>query len=99
MSLAWGSVWRHLDDPLRDRASLVSFLALPRTQLWLNRSDLSMLGYWRQLAAHKFSICPPGNGVQTPKIFEAILAHTVPVTLRWVGWCVWAGVSLGCVLL
>jgi hypothetical protein len=76
-------MWRFLDDTLKDRVSLVAFLQLPATQKWLKRSDLGMLEYWEQLSTHKFSVCPPGNGVQTPKIYEAILAHTVPITLRY----------------
>ena len=80
--LAWGSVWRHLDDTLKDRMSLISFLDLPSTKVWLNRSEFSMLEYWERLSEYKYSVCPPGNGIQTPKIYEAILSRTVPVTLR-----------------
>ena len=65
-----------------DRSSLISFLERPATKKWLNRSEYDMLDYWHELSKYKYSICPPGNGVQTPKIFEAILVHTVPVTVK-----------------
>jgi hypothetical protein len=70
-----------LDTILKDRISLIDFLAQPSSKKWIKRQYFSMLQYWQQLALHKFSVCPPGNGVQSPKIAEAILSHTVPITL------------------
>ena len=33
----------------------------------------------RELATHKFCICPEGNGVDTYRIWECILTNTVPI--------------------
>ncbi|TSA31400.1 MAG: hypothetical protein D4R65_11255 [Verrucomicrobiaceae bacterium] len=34
------------------------------------------------LVRHRFVLCPPGNGVDTHRMWEALLAGTVPVVLR-----------------
>ena len=34
------------------------------------------------LARHRFVLCPPGNGVDTHRMWEALLAGAVPVVLR-----------------
>lgn len=39
-------------------------------------------GYLRQLARHRFILCPPGNGVDTHRMWEAILAAAIPVVKR-----------------
>lgn len=79
---AWGSVWSHLDKELLDRMTLVAYLNKPSTMKWLRRSNFDMLDYWKSLERYKYSICPPGAGIQTPKVFEAMLMETVPITLR-----------------
>ena len=70
-----------LDRSINHRISLIKFLKLNSTKQWLQRSYLSMTEYWKELIVHKFSICPPGNGVQAPKIAEALMAHAIPITL------------------
>ena len=35
--------------------------------------------YYEIISNYKFMICPTGNGIQAPKIFEAILVRTIPI--------------------
>jgi len=35
--------------------------------------------YYETISNYKFMVCPTGNGIQAPKIFEAILVRTVPI--------------------
>ena len=79
--IAWGRFNSHLDKILKQRISLINFLNVPAVKKWVKREHFTMLEYWEKLFQYKYSICPPGNGVQSPKIVEAILTHTVPVTI------------------
>jgi hypothetical protein len=79
---AWGHINSRLDATNKFRQSLVQFLALSSSRPWVRRSHLSLLGYWRALAKYRYCICPPGNGVQSPKLAEAWLTHTVPISIR-----------------
>lgn len=45
-------------------------------------STLSKSVYARALAAHRFVLCPPGNGVDTHRMWEALVAGAIPVVLR-----------------
>ncbi len=39
-------------------------------------------GFLEELVRHRFVLCPPGNGVDTHRMWEALLAGTVPVVLQ-----------------
>jgi len=39
-------------------------------------------GFLGELVRHRFVLCPPGNGVDTHRMWEALLAGAVPVVLR-----------------
>jgi len=41
-----------------------------------------MGSYPADLAAHRFICCPPGNGLDTHRMWEALYAGTIPVVLR-----------------
>ena len=38
--------------------------------------------YLQNLASYKFSICPPGNGVDTHRIWESLFVNTVPIIIK-----------------
>lgn len=78
----WGKVWSKLDQKVLDRAQLGSFLELNTTQQWVHRQSLSFEEYWSTLSAYKFALCPLGNGIQAPKLFEALVLRVVPVVTR-----------------
>jgi hypothetical protein len=38
--------------------------------------------YLRNMAGHKYAICPPGNGIDSHRIWEAIYLNVIPICLR-----------------
>lgn len=38
--------------------------------------------YYNKLSEYKYFICPLGNGIQAPKIFECLLVKTIPVCIK-----------------
>lgn len=73
---AWGKHWPQLDRKIEDRtAARVYVEASKKAQFKV----LEGSQYWRELSVSKFALCPEGKGLQSPKIFEAILMGTVPV--------------------
>jgi hypothetical protein len=39
-------------------------------------------GYLQHMASHKYAICPPGNGIDSHRIWEAIYLGVIPICLR-----------------
>jgi hypothetical protein len=78
----WGKVWAILDKIIPDRRDLATFLSKETTQRWVTRQHLEFEEYWRGLMHFKFALSPRGNGIQAPKIFEAMLLRVVPVVTR-----------------
>lgn len=35
--------------------------------------------YLKELSKHKFSLCPPGNGLDTHRVWESLLVGTIPI--------------------
>lgn len=48
---------------------------------WVTRrpGDIAGLEYARQLASHVFVLCPPGNGTDTHRLWEALYAGSIPI--------------------
>lgn len=73
---AFGQFWPELNKTINDRSMALDFA---------DRSSFVTCGpferseYWSQLAHHKFMLCPLGNGVQSPKMFEGFLTRCVPI--------------------
>ena len=38
--------------------------------------------YLQNLSNYKFAICPPGNGLDTHRIWESLFVNTVPITIK-----------------
>ena len=45
----------------------------------LTEKKLTMGDFMRELATHKFCICPEGNGIDSYRMWECILTNTVPI--------------------
>ena len=37
------------------------------------------LEYLKELSKYKFSLCPPGNGLDTHRVWESLLVGTIPI--------------------
>jgi hypothetical protein len=48
-------------------------------------SSISYVDYLKNLASHKFCLCPRGNGIDTHRFWEAQYLECIPVIL----WCDW----------
>lgn len=72
---AWGKVWPHLDE-MKSRREADEFL---KGVTWAERRSVELQMWWSTLKAHKFMLCPTGNGIQSPKFVEAFLTLTIPV--------------------
>jgi hypothetical protein len=78
--IAWGSKHPGLDRRIFARQSLRRFVADSNGAF--QRTQTSMKDYWIRLPSFKYYFCATGNGIQSPKIFEALLTRVIPITLR-----------------
>jgi hypothetical protein len=46
---------------------------------WFDVKNWSPREYYEGVSQYKFATCPTGNGIQAPKIFEAIMVRTIPI--------------------
>jgi hypothetical protein len=62
------------------------FARLSESQSWvsMDKSDPpgGNEGFLRNLLSHRFVLCPPGNGVDTHRMWESLAAGAIPVVLR-----------------
>lgn len=77
---AWGSVWKDLDKVIKSRRDLIRWVH-KGTSL-VSRSHLTPREYWAVLVTKRFVLCPTGGAIQSPKVAEAILARTIPITYQ-----------------
>jgi hypothetical protein len=47
----------------------------------VQEAGLSLQEYLTELSSHRFSLCPPGNGTDTHRLWEALYSRTIPVAL------------------
>lgn len=75
----FGSKWPDLNNSIEDRITLKKFA---------NESDAidffvcPPTDYYDRIAKYEFMACPIGQGIQTPKIYESLLTHTIPVVIK-----------------
>lgn len=74
---AWGGVWTL--DQLKDRKAARAFVS---KSCLVHRQMFAKDEYWRELASHRFLMAPEGNGIQSPKVAEALAVLTIPIVHR-----------------
>jgi len=74
---AWNLFSKGLFTPSRDRLS--KFVINNKGSMWYERKTFIPSEYYKGISQYKFTVCPTGNGIQAPKIIEAILVRTIPV--------------------
>jgi hypothetical protein len=47
----------------------------------LQEGGLNLQDYLTELTSHRFVLCPPGNGIDTHRLWEALYSRTIPVAL------------------
>ena len=55
---------------------------LPVGDHWEQRAGLPRLDGWGIHRAYAFVVCPPGNGLDTHRAWEALALHSIPIVLR-----------------
>ena len=73
---AFGSFWPELDRSIDDRASAIK--SCTKMQ-FVEMGPFEREEYYSRLSLSKFMVCPRGNGVQAPKIIEALLNRCIPL--------------------
>lgn len=76
---AWGTAWPKLDHLVQSRIEAIKWLT---DNPLVQRSSVPPYLYHKILASHRFALCPTGGGVQSPKVFEAIILKTIPIVQR-----------------
>lgn len=73
-------------NPSERRIPYEYFQKISKTSTWVTFAPPSERGdngeFLRQLARHRFVLCPPGNGVDTHRMWEVLLAGAIPVVKR-----------------
>lgn len=75
---AWGAVWPELDH-LASRSQAQKFLD---KSCLVSKSAVGAHDWWDVLSKHRFLMTPHGNGIQLPKVAEALMVLTIPIVQR-----------------
>ncbi len=73
---AFGAFWPQLNNVIKDRMTAIEFSS---KNLFINSGPFEREKYFENLSTHKYMLCPLGNGMQSPKIIEAILNCCIPI--------------------
>jgi hypothetical protein len=73
---AFGMFWR-VKNPSRISAGKLCSSHVQDT--WLSCGRVPRKDWWSKLSTYSFMLNPTGNGVQSPKFYEALLMRTIPI--------------------
>lgn len=78
--------FRPQSNPDQRRIPYENFQKISQSSTWVTFEEPAQNNengrYLSQLVRHRFVLCPPGNGVDTHRMWEAILAGAIPVVKR-----------------
>jgi len=78
--------FRTLTNPSVRQPVFDHFERLSESESWITMVKSVEFGgneeFLRNLLSHRFVICPPGNGVDTHRMWESLAAGAIPVVLR-----------------
>merc|ERR1719321_2193890 len=64
------------------RESAIALCESAKAASWLNCKEVQKEEWWSTLRSFRFMINPTGNGAQSSKFYEALLARTVPICTK-----------------
>ncbi len=74
--------FRATSNPPAREPVLQHFRSLKKTDwVTLREAGLGFESFLDEMASHRFVLCPPGNGVDTHRLWEALYSRTIPVAL------------------
>jgi hypothetical protein len=84
---AWLYVnFRPETNPAERRLPYDYFQKISKTSAWITFDPPSVRGYnneyLHQLVRHRFVLCPPGNGIDTHRMWEVLYQNSFPVVIR-----------------
>jgi hypothetical protein len=62
-----------------DRTDLIDYLTKARPEIFIQSNRLPFSEYLNQLSQANYVICPRGNGMDSMRIYETILAGAIPI--------------------
>jgi hypothetical protein len=71
----------HVRQRLAERAGELDWVTLDLSERRRDAPE-DALAYYAQMAAHRFVLCPEGNGVDTYRVWEALYLGAVPIVMR-----------------
>ena len=72
----WGAWWPKLNDSIRDRQEAIQ---LSKSSDLVDFGVSDFPDWLERLHQQQFMLCPLGNGVQAPKMIEALLLRCIPI--------------------
>ena len=65
------------------REPIMHYFRSIRSTDWVTWQDggLSLGDYLTEMTSHRFVLCPPGNGIDTHRLWEALYSRTIPIAL------------------
>lgn len=79
ITTAFGNKWSNLNKTIKERNDLINFC---ENNSWVSKNMWNPIMYYDKLSEYKYFICPLGNGIQAPKIYECLLVQTIPVCIK-----------------
>lgn len=76
----WGAVWPGLEDTITDRAQASNWARVNSKFVHFGKSPLK--DHLTNLSVARYSLCPSGHGIQSPKVFESWYLGAVPIVQR-----------------
>ena len=74
--------FRTTSNPLAREPVLQHFRGLKNADwVTVREAGLDFRGFMDEMTSHRFVLCPPGNGVDTHRLWEALYSRTIPVAL------------------
>jgi len=73
---AFGAFWPTLNEKIDDRARAIEYCS---QAAFVEMGPFEREEYFQRLSAAKYMICPLGNGIQAPKLIEALLCRCIPI--------------------
>jgi hypothetical protein len=65
------------------REPIIDYFRSVRSADWvtLQERQLNLAEYLTEMTLHRFVLCPPGNGIDTHRLWEALYSRTIPVAV------------------
>jgi hypothetical protein len=76
---SFGAYWPHLNEAIGDRREAMRFASQSSKT---TKGPFPPGEYFEYIGSHRAMICPLGNGIQAPKIYEALIGRCVPIMTR-----------------